>query len=187
MKLADLPKYYKSNYHTEVGIGYLKEFIKTIDEDTKCEFGEDFMLEMNPDFQRGHVWNQDQKVKYLEHLLMEGESGKEILFNATFYSKDNYVPMNSYCVDGLQRITAILEFFEDKFSIFHSVKKEGFKASEIKDVKRMKNIRLKVRVGSFQSKKDIMKWYLQINKGGTPHSEEELRRVQELVDKDHYE
>ena len=29
-------------------------------------------LDLNPDFQRGHVWNYDQRVRYLEFIFQGG-------------------------------------------------------------------------------------------------------------------
>ena len=68
-------------------------------------------LVLNPDFQRGHVWTEEQQVAFVEYYLMGGEIGV-IYFNApdwpSVYHDGNYV-----CVDGLQRITAFQRFYTD--------------------------------------------------------------------------
>ena len=33
-------------------------------------------LQLNPDFQRGHVWTEDQQVKFLEFILRGGKTGR---------------------------------------------------------------------------------------------------------------
>ena len=38
-------------------------------------------LDLNPDFQRGHVWTPEQQTKYIEYVLSGGTSGKDIYFN----------------------------------------------------------------------------------------------------------
>ena len=35
-------------------------------------------LVLNPDFQRGHVWTEEQQTAYIEYLLMGGMSGRTI-------------------------------------------------------------------------------------------------------------
>lgn len=38
-------------------------------------------LILNPDFQRGHVWTEDQQIAYVEFKLKKGKDPSPILFN----------------------------------------------------------------------------------------------------------
>ena len=181
MKLSELPKYHKENYTCDLGFGYLKTWLEGLDKQTKDEFGEEYSLDLNPDFQRGHIWTVEQKVKFIEHVLMDGQSGLDIIFNASFYKVDDYKPMDTVCVDGLQRISAVTDFMDGKFSVFSNIKYGGYKIDDFSDKMRFKNFRFNAKVGSFQSKSEVVKWYLQINDGGTPHSKEEIERVKEML------
>jgi len=74
MKFTDIPKFTRVPcYHTDIGIDYLPIYIK----DLKENYG----LNMNPDFQRGHVWSKEQQIAYVEYLLKGGASGRDIYFN----------------------------------------------------------------------------------------------------------
>ena len=75
MKFTDIPQLLtnKANYKVDVGFKY---FSKTIN-----QYIEEYGLILNPEFQRGHVWTEEQQEKYIEYVLKGGTSGKEIFFN----------------------------------------------------------------------------------------------------------
>ena len=126
-------------------------------------------LELNPDFQRGHVWTEEQQIAFIEYFLMGGEVGT-LYFNAPNWPDDckNYV-----CVDGLQRITAFTKFYNNELQAFGLYYKEytGRPSNWIK-----------VNVNNLKTRKEVLKWYLEINSGGTPHTKEELDRVRKLLE-----
>ena len=72
MKFTDIPQLLtnKANYKVDVGFKY---FSKTIN-----QYIEEYGLILNPEFQRGHVWTEEQQEKYIEYVLKGGTSGKEI-------------------------------------------------------------------------------------------------------------
>lgn len=72
----------------------------------------EYNLNMNPDFQRGHVWTEIQQSKYVEFILKGGKSGRDFYFNWNPDTND-YV-----CVDGLQRTTALQNFVHNKLKVF---------------------------------------------------------------------
>jgi hypothetical protein len=84
------------------------------------KMGEDYGgLEMNPDFKRGHVWTIDQKTKFIENVFrgVISSSGFLVQFNCPNFDHIDYkgdLPRGFQCVDGLQRITAVLEFLDGK-------------------------------------------------------------------------
>ena len=43
---------------------------------------------------------------------------------------------------------------------------------------------MRLNINSLKSKKDVLKWYLHINDGGTPHTKEEIERVKKLYEKE---
>jgi len=70
----EVPQFITSgSYTVDQPLEYLPKWL----EDMTKELG----LEMNPDFQRGHVWTEDQQCKYIEFLLRGGKSGRDIYFN----------------------------------------------------------------------------------------------------------
>lgn len=75
LKFIDIPKFLtnRANYKIDVGFKYFADTIKN--------FVEEDGLILNPEFQRGHVWTEKQQSAYIEYVLKEGTSGKDIYFN----------------------------------------------------------------------------------------------------------
>lgn len=157
-------------YYVDVSLIKLKDFIEDIEKDYK--------VEMNPDFQRGHVWTEDQQVKYLEFVLRGGISGKELYFNSPVFNSKEGEDIDSFklvCVDGLQRITAVYAFLDNKIKVFGSYYKE------YTDKPRESDTRFKVYINGLTKKEELYRWYIELNEGGTPHSQEEIDRVRGML------
>ena len=137
-------------------------------------------LNLEPDFQRGHVWTREQQISYMEFLLRGGKSGRDLYFNSPSFH--NPVPDGAYdefvCVDGLQRLTAIKAFFANEIPVFGSYFKEYM------DSPRLSTNTIRLHVNDLKTKAEVLEWYLQMNGGGTPHSQEELDRVQEMLNQE---
>lgn len=126
-------------------------------------------LDMNPDFQRGHVWTEDQQIAYVEFLLRGGKSGRDIYFNHPGWMrnwKGDFV-----LVDGLQRITAFLRFLRNEIKAF------GYLRKEFEDDLNFADPTFRVHINTLQTRAEVLRWYLEMNSGGTPHSQAEIDRV----------
>lgn len=137
-------------------------------------------LQMNPDFQRGHVWTTEQQVAYLETLFRGGAKNARVIYlNNPFWQ--SYDTVDGYsdfvCVDGLQRFTAIERFVNNEIPVFGHLLNEY----EDKEVFNRMVYQLRVNINSLKTKKAVLEWYLQHNDGGTPHSQEEIARVKTLL------
>lgn len=137
-------------------------------------------LQLVPDFQRGHVWTQEQQIAFVEFKLSGGQSGDAILFNFPYMRKADTQPgvyKDYVLVDGLQRLTAVNRFLAGTIPVF------GKTIGEWEDGLTFvrKEMRWSVYVHELQTKAEVLKWYLQLNSGGTPHAPEELERVAKLL------
>lgn len=138
-------------------------------------------LQLNPDFQRGRVWTEQQQIAFVEHIISGGGNGRVVYLNnpdwGHFEGKKGY--LDSVCVDGLQRITAILRFVKGE------IKAHGYYHDEYSNFRTFHG--MKININNLQSKKEVLKWYLEMNGGGTPHTEEELGRVKQLLEMENTE
>lgn len=131
-----------------------------------------YKMDMDPEFQRGHVWTYDQQVAYLEFTIRGGYTGKDIYFNCPGWGADYRGPF--VLVDGKQRLTAVAGFLNNKVRAF------GHKFEDYTD--RIPNwCAFRVHVNNLGTEADVIKWYLEMNSGGTPHTQEELERVKFLL------
>ena len=170
MTFREIPQFTPDgNYMVNMPMEFL---IKQID-----EWVQEDDLQLNPDFQRGHVWFQEQQEKYIEFVLRGGKSGKDIYFNdpnwRTIKKQTGY---NDFvCVDGLQRITAIRRFLNNEIKVFGQYYKDFNGRTE------MVVHSLVIHVNNLKTKKEVLQWYIEMNEGGTPHSKAEIDRVKRMM------
>lgn len=171
MKFRDVEQFVKDgSYEIDVPLDSIEE--------TLCKWEGDFGLDLNPDFQRGHVWTQEQQTAYVEFILKGGKTAKIIYFNSPVfgrYEDTKELDSTILCVDGLQRLTAVRKFLSNKIKVF------GHYFKEYEDRPSMM-LGLKFNVNTLSTRKEVLEWYLQFNSGGTVHSQEELDRVRLLLE-----
>lgn len=131
-------------------------------------------LDLDPDFQRGHVWTREQQIAYVEFGLRGGQSGKHILTNCPGWMGNWRGP--HVLVDGKQRLTAVLAFFDEEIPAF------GHYFSEFEDKLSLIDPHFIFCVNTLKTRAEVLRWYLELNSGGVVHTQDELLRVQALLD-----
>lgn len=153
----------------------LTSLVREIEEEVS-EMG----LQLNPEFQRGHVWTEEQQIAWIEYHLRGGKSGNTIYLNNPFWNSYREPKKNEYsdyvCVDGLQRITAAQRFVHNEIKVFGSYFKE------YEDRLRLANdVTMILNVNNLKSEKEVLQWYIDMNAGGTPHTNAEIERVKQMI------
>lgn len=133
----------------------------------------DVHLDLNPDFQRAHVWNTTQQTAYIEYILQGGTSGRELYFNCVGWMRDWRGPY--VIVDGKQRMEAVRAFMRGDIPAF------GSYINDYEDEPDMLIARFSWNVASLDSRADVLRWYINFNRGGTVHTEDEIERVKHLL------
>jgi hypothetical protein len=165
VKFQNIKQFPNPHYSINVSWIYLKETLYD-------NFGQAFNIDLNPLFQRGHVWTKNQQIAYVEFILKGGKSGKDIYFNCPDWDAGEG---DMSLVDGKQRLTAVFAFLDNKIKIF------GYYLSEFEDT-------LSILTGfnfHINSLDDngVLEWYISLN-SGTPHTDAELNRIRELIKND---
>lgn len=168
----DIPKFKDAGeYEVTVSLAYLETLME--------DYIKDYNLELNPDFQRGHVWTEEQQIAYVEFFLRGGVSARTIYLNCPYftdYKVDKY-DMDMVCVDGLQRLTALRKFLANELPVF------GHYLNDFEDKKALlRKESLRVNVNELKTRKEVLEWYIDFNNGGTVHSREEIDRVKKLLE-----
>lgn len=168
MEWNEIPKLKEYGIQTHENIGFVK-YIERIEEEV-----EKYNLELTPDFQRGHIWTEEQQVKYMEFFLMGGKSGRDFYFNL---NDDSYV-----LVDGLQRTTAIWKFVNNQLKVFGQYYTDFHFTKYIATSNPLPEFTVNIYRNNLATQREILEWYVDMNSGGTPHSSEEIERVKEMID-----
>lgn len=175
LSLASMGKLFPtSRYEVDVSFHYLEQWIAD-----GLSYGEGRSLNLEPDYQRGHVWSRDQQREYVEYVLQGGEAARNIYFAA---DREDYLNASWNLVDGLQRMTAVREFLALKFGVFaDEAHPDGHYANAISDLRRL-HYSFRIKVIVLKSRADELRLYLSINTKGTPHASEEIARVRALLE-----
>ena len=65
VKFRDIDKYISNgNYEVSLMLSYMEDYIDRM--------VSEYDLEIEPDFQRGHVWNEEKQIMFVEYLLRGG-------------------------------------------------------------------------------------------------------------------
>ena len=171
-RFKDIPQFTREgSYQVDMDIRRIPEWIKKEQREMN--------LQLNPVFQRGHVWTDEQQIAWLEFFLKGGKSGNIVYFNCPSWHHsvkdgdyDEYV-----CVDGLQRITSICRFINNEIKVF------GSYYNEYEDPRIVSRHTLKFNVNDLKTEKEVLQWYIDMNAGGTPHTNEEIERVKKMIEK----
>jgi hypothetical protein len=171
-RFQDIPQFVREgSYQINVGIDYIEHWLR---DHQKPGCGE--VLNLDPDFQRGHIWTPRQQKAWLEYLFRGGRSGRIIYFNHPGW-QGNYQG-DFVLVDGKQRLEAIRRFLANEIKVF------GSYFREFTDKPRMSNGDLLFNINTLRTRAEVLSWYLQMNFGGTPHPKKELDRVLKLYEKE---
>lgn len=74
----------------------------------------------------------------------------------------------------MQCTTAIIRFVQNEIKVF------GHYFDEFEDTTDLHQ-GVKVNINQLPTRKDVLQWYYELNAGGTPHTEEELSRVLQII------
>jgi hypothetical protein len=170
IRFCDVPQFPTAHYEVLTSLGYLA---KTVDEHVK-----DYGLNLDPDFQRGHVWNMTQRIAFMEYMLQGGEGGRVLSFNHPNWQGVTR-PTDTYeILDGKQRLTTALMFLRNEVPVF-----DGHLFRDFTDRIDLGN-GFRWRIFALPKRADVLRYYLAMNAGGTPHSEAEIERVRALLAKE---
>lgn len=156
---------YRNNSSTSLDICQLERNLK---------YYLDNGLQLEPDFQRGHVWTEAQQIAFIEYWI-QYLPVPPLYFNWPLNS-ETYTDL--VVVDGLQRLTAFRKFHAGKLLAFS------------KDITYYKKLHetgdfffpwIQLTITNIETKLDVLKFYLTMNSSGVQHTKDELDRVESII------
>jgi len=132
-----------------------------------------FGVDMDPEYQRDHVWDIDDKVALIDSLMKNYDLGK-FLFNRRSYSEKGEL---YEIVDGKQRMTALIEFYEDRFAY----KGLLFSQMSIRDQNQFRGFTVNVAEVNELNKNQLIELFIRVNTNGRIMSQEHLENVKNLL------
>lgn len=136
-----------------------------------------FGIDMNPDYQRGYVWGQEDKELIIDSIFNNIDIGKFVLIHLSNdeWSERGY----SYeILDGKQRLNTIVEFYENRLQY----NGKYFNELSRKDQRLFTNHTVAVANVDECDKKTILKYFLMLNRTGKSMSNEHLEKIEQMLE-----
>jgi len=130
-------------------------------------------VDFDPDYQRGHVWEMEDKISLLDSIFAKRDIGK-FVFNSRDYADEG--PLCEI-IDGKQRLSAIKEFAEDRY------KYRGYYFSELnwQDRNTFSNKSVSVAELDEATEEEILETFLAVNITGRQQNTDHINHVKELL------
>lgn len=169
MRLSDIPKFRSwGHYSLQIGWNDLEYQIK--------RYKDDYSLNFDPDYQRGRVWTPEQRTLYCEYILKGGKAARDIILNCPGWNQDMDGVME--IVDGKQRLEAVLGFLNNEVPTF------GVHYRDFEDnLRRFRQFEFTFHIADL-TRREVLGLYIDLNTGGTVHSDTEIKRVKALLNQE---
>jgi hypothetical protein len=130
-------------------------------------------VDFDVEYQREHVWKLVDKVSLIDSIFNNIEIGKFVFVQKHGSTMGKYYEV----IDGKQRLTAICEFYEDRYQY------KGKYFSELSNKDRWKFLNYSVSYGYLEtpSKEAIYSTFIKMNTCGKPMDSKHLDKVKELL------
>jgi hypothetical protein len=173
MRFRDIPSFTRSaNYRINVGWSEIDGMLDGFRADSRVN---GLSFDLDPDFQRGHVWTEGKQVRYVEFILRGGASSRDIRFNCPGWQGEGSYPGGRFVlVDGKQRLEAVRRFLRGEIRVF------GCLFTDFTDRLPLQT-GFVVHVNNLTTDAEVLQWYLDLNDGGVVHTQDELDRVRGLL------
>jgi hypothetical protein len=168
-------------YRIDMPWSYLEAWIARHQEDSVPQRN----LDLDPDFQRAHVWTREQQTAYVEYVMRGGQAACELYFNCVGWNRDWRGPF--VIVDGKQRMEAVLRFLRGDVPAFGKTLPEWRAAGAAigasdRDALTLSGPSFKIYINDLKTREEVLRWYLDLNTGGTPHTPAEIDKVRVMLD-----
>ena len=130
-----------------------------------------FGLDMDPDYQRGYVWTDEDRVALIDSVFNNIDIGKFVLVHNDYTDEYLYE-----ILDGKQRVRALLDFYENRFPY----KGKYFNDLSIRDQFWFCQKTIPVAEVDKTNRKALLRYFLMLNTAGKTMAQEHLDSVRKM-------
>lgn len=130
-------------------------------------------VDMEVEYQREHVWSKADKIDLIDSIFNNIDIGKFVFVQRDFSTDGALYEI----LDGKQRLTAITEFYEDRY------KYKGFYYSELSEFDKNKFESHPIAYGYLENpnKEAIFETFIKLNTCGKPMASKHIDKVKKLL------
>lgn len=136
-----------------------------------------FGINFDPEYQRDFIWNLEDKVALIDSIFHNVDIGK---FTFIHYDADKWLETGfSYeILDGKQRLRAILDFYEDRFTY----KGKYFSELSYRDQYHFKEYGVVQAEARNLTREQILRYFIMLNTGGRIMAKEQIEKVKGMLE-----
>lgn len=133
-------------------------------------------VDFDVEYQREHVWELDDKIALIDSIFNNIDIGKFVFVQRSYSVRDKLYEI----IDGKQRLTAICEFYEDRFMY------KGYYFSELSNMDKNKFWNHSVSYGYLTNptKEMIYDAFIKLNTCGKPMDSKHIDKVKKLLNEE---
>lgn len=161
----------KFSVKDDVNLQFLQSTINSFD-----TYVYHFGIDMNPDYQRGLVWSLEDKQSLIDSIFNNVDIGKFSLIQRDYETAKKTTQHTYEVLDGKQRLTALIEFREDRFRY----KGKLFSELHFADQIHINGYSISVAHVKDMTKEQIYRYFLKLNTSGKPMDGKHLDHVKDL-------
>lgn len=137
-----------------------------------------FGVDMDPDYQRGYVWDDSDREYLIESIFQNVDIGKFVFVHL---DGDEWMKrgVSFEILDGKQRLNTLKMFYENRFSY----KGKYFNDLSPSDRRAFMEHNISYADVASPSKKDIYRYFLKLNRGGRQMDKAHLDYVESLCER----
>ena len=130
-----------------------------------------FGFDLEPEYQRGLVWTLEDKIALIDSIFNNVDIGK-----FTFIKPD-YIMDKTEVLDGKQRLTTLLEYYEDRFEY------KGYKFSDLswQDQNHFENYSIAWGESSNLIQEQKLRYFIKLNTTGKEMDKSHLDKVKNML------
>lgn len=130
-------------------------------------------IDLNPEYQRDLVWSQEDKENLIESIFNYVDIGKFVLFRRDFSSSKELYEI----IDGKQRLTALLDFFENRFTF----RGKFFNELHPSDQRHFEGYAVSFAMLERVDKQTVLNTFVRLNTGGRPVDPMHIEKVKKMI------
>lgn len=136
-----------------------------------------FGVDFEPEYQRGYVWELEDKIALIDSIFNNVEIGK-FAFIDNSNEKWEATGFSYEILDGKQRLSTLCEFYEGKFEY------KGFKFNELHPLDRNHIMSYPVSIAELRdaTEQDVLKYFVKLNSNGKVMDKEHLDKVKSMIE-----
>lgn len=148
-----------------------------------------FGIDLNPKYQRGNVWTEEQKVKLIDSIYRDINIGSIVLVEKQWFNEYNVVSEMYEVLDGKQRLTTIIDYISSKFKYrgkyYYELSENTRHEFENKQIL-VGNLKLN-RESQTYNRKKVLEQFIRLNECGTSMEKSIIDNAKKMIEDENNE